>query len=278
MSAGIGQPVATPPHWQVNFPAAAKGQAGESTAVPISADQIMVVVVPAGADAANPTLQVGGRSVPLKVIGYDPVSRLEFIKLQGSDTPAAVEWVMEVGQNSNAFLYSSEAAGPVKCRSAGWVKQVGGKILPLALLRVSFSQVVPPPGTPLMDNDGRVVGIVFQNSGSDNIGYAIPAEAVRRVQQDISDNGHLIRGWLGLTLSAEAKIPKVIRVLPDSPAAAVGIKPNDLLLSIDSRQVTDYPDAANAFFYLIPGQSVRVRLLRNVEQLEFTLTPVKPKG
>ena len=226
----------------------------------------------------SPKLWVGSRSVPLKVIGYDPVSRLEFIKIEGDMTPKPMTWVDDAGASSNAALQSMEPSGPVKCRSTGWVKQVGGKILPLALLRVNFSRAVPAPGTPLVDEAGRVVAIVFQNTGSDNIGYAIPAEAVRRVQQDICDSGQLTRGWLGLTLSAESKMPRVIRVLPDSPAAAAGIRPNDVLLSIGSRQVTDYPDAANAFFYLIPDRQVQVKLLRDVEQLEYTVTPVKPKG
>lgn len=226
----------------------------------------------------SPKLQVGSRSVPHKVIGYDPVSRLEFIKIEGDMTPKPMAWVEDTGVSSNAALQSMEPSGPVKCRSTGWVKQVGGKILPLALLRVNFSRAVPAPGTPLVDETGRVVAIVFQNSGSDNIGYALPAEAVRRVQQDICGSGQLTRGWLGLSLSAESKIPRIIRVFPDSPAAAAGIRPNDVLLSIGSRQVADYPDAANAFFYLIPDRQVRVKLLRDVEQLEYTVIPVKPKG
>jgi len=67
-------------------------------------------------------------------------------------------------------------------------------------------------------------------------------------------------------------------VLPDSPAASAGVQPGDLLLSIGARQITDYADAVNAFFYVIPGQPVTAKLLRGVEQLEVTLTPTTPKG
>ena len=238
----------------------------------------MVVVVAAGSDPMSLTLQHGDHLIPSKLIGHDPVSRLGFINVVGNVMPKTTAWVEDAGASSSATLQSMEPGGPIKCRTTGWVKQVGGKILPLALLRVNFSREVPPPGTPLTDSVGRVVGIVFQHSGTANIGYAIPAEAVRRVQQDICNGGHLIRGWLGLALRAESPTPEICRVLPDSPAAAAGIKPNDLLLSIGSRPVTDYADAANAFFYLIPGQPVRVKLLRDAAQLEFTLTPTLPKG
>ena len=238
----------------------------------------MVVVVAAGSDLKSLKLQLGNLPIPFKVIGQDPVSRLGFISVEGDIQPKATTWVDDVGASSNAILQSIEPGGAVKCRTMGWVKQVGEKILPLALLKVKFSREVPPPGTPLMDDAGRVVGIVFQSSGNGNTGYAIPAEAVHRVQQDICNGGRLTRGWLGLALRAESQIPEISRVLPNSPAAAAGIKASDTLVSIGLRQVNDYADAANAFFYLIPGQPVRVKLLRDADQLEFTLTPTLPKG
>lgn len=274
----FAQPVAVAPRWQVSFPAVASGIAMDSTAVPVEDGSLVVAVVGAGADPSKPRLMVGNRQVPAKVIGHDPVSRLEFLRLEGSDFPKALEWKDEVGGNASASLRTLEQAGSFPCRTTGWVKQVGGKILPLALLRVSFSRSVPPPGTPLVDDDGRVVGIVFQGSGSGNTGYAIPAEAVHRVRRDLLSEGKLIRGWMGLALRAETQLPQISRVIPDSPAALAGIRVNDVILSIGSRAVTDYADAANAFFYLIPGEPVRIKLLRNVEQLEFTVTPTKPKA
>ena len=239
---------------------------------------MMVVVVAAGSDPTNLKLQLGDRTIPFKVVGHDPVSRLGFINIAGNVMPNPAAWVEDASASSSTTLQFMAPGGPTQCRTTGWVKQVGGKILPLALLRVNFSREVPPPGTPLTDSLGRVVGIVFQHSGTANVGYAIPAEAVRRVQQDICNGGQLIRGWLGLTLRPESLTPEICRVLPNSPAAAAGIRPNDLLLSIGSRPVTDYADAANAFFYLIPGQTVRVKLQRASSQLEFTLTPTRPKG
>jgi S1-C subfamily serine protease len=137
---------------------------------------------------------------------------------------------------------------------------------------------VPSPGTPLLDEAGNVVAIVFQSAGSGDTGYAIPAEAVHRVHRDITTSGRLVRGWLGLALRAESQVPKIIRVLPASPAEAEGIQAGDVLLSIGSRQIKDYADAANAFFYLIPGEPVKVKVLRGVDPLEFTLTPAKPKS
>lgn len=274
----LGEPAAISPRWQVAFPAAANGKAAESTAVPVNGDSLLVAVVMPRADALHPTLRMGNRTIPVQVIGHDPVSRLGFFEVEGPVLPKSMEWLDDAGGCAGTTLQAMAAGRMVKCRSTGWVKQVGGKILPLALLRVNFDQAVPPPGTPLLDPDGRVAAIVFQDSGTGNIGYAIPAEAVHRVRRDVCGGGPLIRGWLGFSLRAETQSPQIVRVLPKSPAAAAGIKPNDVLLAVGTRQITDYADAANAFFYLIPGQPVRVKLLRGVEQLEFTLTPTRPQA
>ena len=277
-SVGIAQSAPPTPRWQATLPALANAQARNSTPVAVAGEAMMVVVVAAGSQPTSLRLQFGDAVIPFKVVGHDPVSRLGFIRILGNVLPKPTTWVEEASASSSATLHFMEPGGPTQCRTTGWVKQVGGKILPLALLRVDFPREVPPPGTPLTDSHGRVVGIVFQHSGTANVGYAIPAEAVRRVQQDVSNGGQLVRGWLGLALRAESPTPAICRVLPNSPAAAAGIRPNDLLLSIGTRSVADYADAANAFFYLIPGQPVRVKLRRESSQLEFTLTPTLPKG
>ncbi|MEO7101534.1 MAG: PDZ domain-containing protein [Luteolibacter sp.] len=273
----MAEPVAVSPHWLVNFAAAANGKAAESVAVPVVGESLLVAVVTAGADPENPTVQLGNRTVAAKVVGHDPVSRLQFIQVADGISKKSFDWLNDAGEISNASLVALAPAGSIKCRTNGWVNQVGGKILPLALLRVTFGAAVPPPGTPLVDFSGRVGAIVFQDAGSGNTGYAIPAEAVRRVQRDIcGGGGRLVRGWLGLSLRAEAQSPQVVRVLPGSPASSAGILPGDVILSIGSRQITDYAEAANAFFYLVPGQSVKVKVQRAADQLEFQLTPTNP--
>lgn len=277
VSTSLAQPVAFSPRWQVSFPANAGADASESTAVPLEDGRLMVTVLPVGIAAGNPKLQQGNRAVAVKLVGQDPVSRLVFYRIEDPNGGVSRPWSDSTGVNSVASLQAMGAAGAVSCKTTGWVKQVGGKVLPFALLRVEFSEAVPAPGTPLIDGEGKVTGIVFQSSGKGKTGYAIPAEAVHRVKKDICDSGHLNRGWLGLALRAESQTPQISRVLPESPAAAAGIRPNDVLLGVGAIAIVDYADAANAFFYLIPGKPVKVKLLRDAKQIEYSLTPVLPK-
>ncbi len=261
-----------------SYPALSGGRSCETVATPLNGDGLLVTVISPGANANAPTLRADGHSVPLRVIGHDPVTRLGFLQVEGSVAGNPAEWLADSRGSMGKQLRADGSGGPIKCLAAGWVKQIGGKVLPLALMQVNFDQAVPPTGTPLTDAEGKVVAIVFQAAGGGNTGYAIPAEAVHRVRRDLCNGGRLMRGWLGLTLNSESRSPRVMRVLPDSPAAEAGVLPGDVLLAVGSRQIADYADAANAFFYLVPEQAAQLRLLRGGKPLAFPITPGMPRA
>lgn len=254
------------------FPAMPGGKPCRSAVVPADGKSLLVTVAMPGAKASEPVLQSAGGRVQARVIGHDPVSRLVFLRTEGATTVKPVEWLSDSRGTVGGTLHAVVDGKTMKCRAGGWVKQVGGKVLPLALLRVSFDTTVPPPGTPLMDAGNRVAAVVFQSVGG-NTSYAIPAEAVHRVRRDVGESGGLRRGWLGLTLDPASRIPRVVRVLPDSPASKAGVLTGDVLAGVGSREVAEYADAANAFFYLVPGEAVRIRLMRASQAYEMSLTP-----
>jgi S1-C subfamily serine protease len=258
--------------WVADFPAQPGGKGCRSAVVSADGKSLLVTVAMPGAKAAEPVLHAAGSRVQARVIGHDPVSRLVFLRAEGATMAKPLQWLGDARGCVGGTLHAVVDGKPVKCQATGWVKQVGGKVLPLALLQVTCEAKVPPPGTPLMDDDNRVAAIVFQSVGSRTC-YAIPAEAVHRVRRDVSDSGGLKRGWLGLSLDPASRIPRVLRVLPDSPASKAGVLKGDVLLGVGSRPVAEYSDAVNAFFYLVPGEPVQVRLMRASQSHELSLTP-----
>ncbi len=262
--------------WSVTYPAANHGRPTRAAAVALADDSLLVSVTLPGADAGKPTLRYGNSIVPADLVGHDPVSRLSFLRVKGPAPETPATWLPEAGPSIGAPLTAATSSAAIKCRATGWAKQVGGKILPLALLRVTFDRGVPVSGTPLLDASGHVVAIVLQPSQQKLTAYAIPAEAVHRVFSDISSKGKLTRGWLGLTLRAENPSPQIVRVFANSPASNAGLQPSDVLQRVGSRPINDYADAANAFFYLAPGQPVKIAFLRGVEPMEASLTPTLP--
>ncbi|MCU0777347.1 MAG: S1C family serine protease [Akkermansiaceae bacterium] len=263
----------------VLFPALPQGKSCQSAVVPISGrgESVLVTVVMPGANPAAPALRDGDRQVTARAIGHDPTSRLGFLRVGQNAGLAPVEWLADSSNLVGASLRATVDGKAVQCEVKGWVKKVGGKVLPLALLQVNFEGPVPPPGTPLMDSRNRVAALFFQGSGGNGSGYAIPVEAVHRIRRDIMQGGEPVRGWLGLTLSSESQTARVVRVLTDSPAALAGVMPGDILLAVGSRPVADYADVANAFFYLSPGEPTRLRLKRGTQTVDLAVTPTRPQ-
>jgi S1-C subfamily serine protease len=256
--------------WEVNFPALKDGSPCHSRAFPVEDGSMLVAVVLRGADPEHPELRSSGGVVASRVIGHDPVSRLCFLR---PETPLALEkmaWEVRAPQNAGVELLSLAQ----RARTSGWINQLGTKVLPLALLRVNFDGPVPLPGSPLVTARGQLAAVVFQQAAGGNSAYALPVEAIHRVRKDILKSGDLVRGWLGLSLRAEIATPQVTRVVIGSPADRVGIRTNDVILQIGDRIVSDYADSANAFFYLAPGDPVKMRLLRGADSMEVVVTPV----
>lgn len=270
VAAGALLATVTAAEWEVDFPALKDGRPCHSAAAPFEDGSMLVTVVLSGADAGHPEVKLDGKPVAVEWIGHDPVSRLCFLKPGQPIRAAGSGWEAKAPQAAGVEL--SCATG--RARTSGWIKQLGTKVLPLALLHVNFDGPVPPPGSPLMSGRGLLSAIVFQQASGGNGAYALPVEAIHRVRRDILKSGDLVRGWLGISLRAEIPTPQVTRVVAGSPADRVGIRTNDVILQVGERVVADYADSANAFFYLAPGDPVRMRLLRGADAMEVTVTPV----
>lgn len=256
--------------WSAVFPSV-EGQA-ESGAFVVGDGRHVVAVAHSGARAENGQLLSDERPLPAEVF-LDPVSRLVVFRLSGP--PGRVVPLVADASLPPGVIVKMPTGRQGK--TAGWVKQIEGKILPIALLKIDYSSEVPPPGTPLSDAAGNVVAVAHQSAGSQS-GYAIPAAVVKRVVEDIQRGGHVSRGWIGLSLRPEAAAPQVTKVQPGSPAAQAGVKTGDVLLEIGPRRLGEYADAVNAFFFLRPGVATPVKLKRGDQELVLSLTPVERRA
>ena len=139
-------------------------------------------------------------------------------------------------------------------------------------------------GGALVDMSGRLVGIntaIFSRSGgSQGIGFAIPANMVRVVVASAKGGSNAVqRPWLGAKLqqltadiadSMKLKRPAgalVANVMSGGPAAQAGLKPGDVIVSVDNQAVDD----VNAFDYRFAtkplGGTATLGLLRDGREL-----------
>ena len=134
-------------------------------------------------------------------------------------------------------------------------------------------------GGPLVDVDGRVVGIntfiLSQSGGNEGLGFAIPSDVVRSVFDQIRTEGHVHRGQIGVFLRTIN--PDLVEglhlpvnhgvlledVIPGSAAEKAGLKVGDVVVSVGGKPINDVRHFALDLYTYKVGQKADVGVLRN---------------
>jgi serine protease Do len=136
--------------------------------------------------------------------------------------------------------------------------------------------------------EGQVIGvntaIISPTGGSIGIGFAVPANTAVQVLDQLKQYGETRRGWLGVHVQnvteeiatglglPEPKGALVAKVSPDSPAAAAGIEPSDVILKFDGQPIDNMRSLPRAVAATPIGKSVAIALLRKGKPMDFTVT------
>lgn len=150
-------------------------------------------------------------------------------------------------------------------------------------------------GGALVDMQGRLIGInsaiASESGGSNGVGFAIPAEMVRRVVESATSGGNtVIRPWLGARLQTvtsdlarSLNLPRPEGVLvgqlyPRASGERAGLRINDIILAVAGVEVRD--DAAVRFQFATqrPGSQVPLTVLRDGRQITLTALAEAPPG
>lgn len=222
-----------------------------------------------------------GRNYPAHLVGSDELTDIALIRIDaarplpyltfGSSHSLQVgDWVIAAG---NPFgLGGSVTAGIV----SAFGRDLGAG--PFA----DFIQIDAPinpgnSGGPLFDNRGQVVGmnaaIYSPSGGSVGIGFAIPAELVRKIVGELKAHGTIERGWLGVTLgegvggdpfaSAPAASVRILDVAPGSPAAHAGLRAGDLVVAVNGTKLRSARSLQRAIALTQPGTRVELHCVRH---------------
>ena len=197
----------------------------------------------------------------------DPVSRLVLLE-GGAVAGAGLGLADAVAVGAVLKDFRNGSAARVERR----VQLVSGRYLPFTVLEVGMAAA--PAGTPLVDGSGRIAAVVSDPAGAGRM-YAIPAEVMARVVDDLSVHGVLQRAKLGFALAPGSEVVKVTRVVPASPASEAGMLAGDVLRSIRRRTVRGYGDAVHELFLIRPGETVVVTVLRGKVLKEFRMKALK---
>ncbi len=229
-----------------------------------------------------------------KKIGVDPESDLAVIKIEATELPALAfddseklspgDFVLAIGNPFGVFG-NSVTMGIV---SALGRTQIGDGSPFESFIQTDAAINQGNSGGALVNASGNLVGIntsIFTRTGDfSGIGFAIPTTIAKPILEQLIANGEVRRGYLGATLGSitpelkerlslrDSKGAFVAAVLDDGPGARGGVRPNDVIIEINGRAVTDRTDAINVIASTPPERTISLKLLRGSDTKEVSVT------
>lgn len=226
-----------------------------------------------------------------KVIGSDPLTDIAVLDIEGDDLPT-VEFGssddMRVGDEVIAMGNPFGLGGTV---TTGIVSAKGRNINAGPFddfIQTDAAINRGNSGGPLFNAEGEVIGvntaIISPSGGSAGIGFAVPSDMVRDIVADLSDDGKIDRGWLGVQLKPMSEeVAQVLgfeqgtgavieRVLPDTPAAEAGLEEGDIVLSFGGTKIESLRDLTSEVAGKAPGEEFDIEVLRKGEKTMLNVT------
>jgi S1-C subfamily serine protease len=244
-----------------------------------------------------------GNRVPAKIVGHDPNADVALLKVDPAGlslTPLALgeSHTISVGEPVAAI---GSPFGERQSLSIGVISALDRTIQSLTKFEIGDAiqtdAAINPgnSGGPLLDADGRVIGInaqiKSQSGGGEGVGFAIPVDAVRRSLRELRAKGRVDYGYLGVetvtiwpqladridvNVDTGALVQNVVRGSPAEDAdlkagtedisfqgqdsLAVG---GDLIVAVDGRELTRQHDLADEISGRGTGEKVALTVLRD---------------
>ncbi|BDS12919.1 S1C family serine protease [Aureispira anguillae] len=253
-----------------------------------------------GAEEVTVTLN-NKRTYEAKIIGTDKTTDLAVIKIKKRDLKEAKLPMLQFGNSDDVFVgeWVLAVGNPFNLTStvtAGIVSAKGRNIdiLDGAYDIESFIQtdaVVNPgnSGGALVDTDGNLIGIntaIITRSGRyEGYSFAVPANLVKKVMQDLIEFGEVQRGFLGVTIkdisdeiADENDLESMNGVYiqgvgEESAAEEAGLEQGDVIVRVNGIDVKSSPELQEQVGLFRPGEKIAVIFLRagKLKSTEVTL-------
>lgn len=223
------------------------------------------------------------KATDLAVIKIDSDKPLPTVKMGNSDETQVGDWVEAIG--SPFALSQTVTAGIISAKNRTLEEGAPGQFQHF----IQTDAAINPgnSGGPLLDMNGNVIGvntaIYTQSDGYQGIGFAMPSNTVVAVYNDLVGPGHkVVRGSIGVSFREDlsAAVNRVYgfktgvlvqEVQPGGPADKAGIKPGDVIQSIDGRNVKNGDDLVNEIASRRPGSTAVLGYLRNGQTQQATV-------
>ncbi|CAB3969753.1 2-alkenal reductase [Burkholderia lata] len=253
-----------------------------------------------GADQIEVAL-ADGRTATAKVIGSDPETDLAVLKINMTNLPTITLGRSDQSRVGDVVLAIGNPFGVGQTVTMGIISALGRNHLGINTFE-NFIQTDAPinpgnSGGALVDVNGNLLGIntaIYSRSGGSlGIGFAIPVSTARTVLESIITSGSVTRGWIGVepqdvtpeiaeSFGLSQKSGAIVAgVLQGGPADKAGIKPGDILVSVNGDEITDTTKLLNTVAQIKPGTPTKVHVVRKGKEFDVNVVigkrPPPPK-
>jgi serine protease DegQ len=234
-----------------------------------------------------------GRKLKAKIIGSDPETDIAVIKIEAKQLPTPITFgKIESVRVGDVVLAIGNPFGVGQTVTSGIVSAMGRDHVGINTFEnfIQTDAAINPgnSGGALVDTRGNLIGIntaiYSNNGGSMGIGFAIPVNLVKQVMESIVGNGSVTRGWIGVepknlskelaeSLGLPSNTQGVILsgVLEGGPAGRAGVKPGDVLISVNKEPTTNVRQLLNQIARLEPGNTANIQILRKGKELSLQI-------
>jgi S1-C subfamily serine protease len=244
-----------------------------------------------------------GRQVDGTVQGADPVTDLALVQIPPQNTltaaPLGDSEALEVGDWAIALgspygLERTVTLGIVSSLHRN-INSLGFSDKRLDLIQTDAAINPGNSGGPLVNAAGEVIGIntLVRSGPGAGLGFAIPINLARRVADQLVAGGHVVHPYLGVQLvpltarlardnnrdpGALLQLPErdgalVQRVLPDSPAAAAGLRRGDLVVAAADQPIPDPATLLALVERASVGEAMGLKVVRGDRELLVSIRP-----
>lgn len=238
-----------------------------------------------GATKIEVTLN-NNQKYPATLVGTDPATDIALLKIEADGLPVVTfgdsdklrlgEWVIAIG--SPYDLRSTITAGIVSAKGRS-MPNYTGEFKIESFIQTDAAVNPGNSGGALVDKAGNLVGIntaiVSQTGSYTGYSFAVPVNIVKKIVYDLMDYGSVKRAVLGITMqeiddkiAEELKLSSrkgvyIVEVSKSGAADKAGIKSGDVLIAIDSVQLTNAASVQEAVSRFSPGDEAVVTVIRD---------------
>ncbi|MBA3976363.1 MAG: peptidase S1 [Candidatus Solibacter sp.] len=240
-----------------------------------------------GEGPPRPSAGPAGRIVRGEIAGLDLETDIAVLKIDVTDLPGLDLADSDLVEQGEIVLAFGNPMGLDNSVTMGIVSSTARQLKaddPMIYIQTDAPINPGNSGGPLVNTEGKVVGIntliLSQSGGSEGLGFAVPANIVANVVEQIKKSGRVIRGDIGVTvqtvtpaMSKGWKLPQqwgvvVTDVEYDGPAGRAGLQVADIISALNGKPMENARQFNVNIYRPAIGEKVRLKILRGRTELE----------